>query len=254
MIGDREISGFRRGYYELLSQLFIDAPPERLLAVLGHDLDSRIQAAERLNPSLAQGWQAIAAYLSENGGDPAKLREVVAEEHSVLFISPREPVIFPYESYYMEKDMYGPSLAQVRGFLGRAGLEKRDDFPEPEDHIACELEIMAQLIARQEAAKEPTEEERWSHLQGEFLRAHLLPWAFLLWDELEKREKVKFYKGIAKLTRGFLELEKEVLADWGPPVPPREPAREAAERWKGPTFDLLQIGGKETPGGDEEES
>ena len=252
MIGDREISGFRRGYYELLSQLFIDAPPERLLAVLGHDLDSRIEAAAQLRPALAEGWQAIAAYLSENGGDPPKLREAVAEEHNVLFISPREPVIFPYESYYMEKDMYGPSLAQLRGFLRRAGLEKRDDFPEPEDHIACELEIIAQLIARQEGAKEPAEEERWLHLQGEFLRAHLLPWAFPVCEEVEGRQRAQFYKGVAKLARGFLQLEKEILADWGPAVPAREPAAERAERWKGPTFDLLQIGKSETVGGGEE--
>ncbi len=243
MIGDREISGFRRGYYELLSQLFLDAPKEPIIGVLSHNLESRIQAAENLNPSLAEGWQTIRAYLSDNGADPSKLREALADEHNLLFISPREPVILPYESYYMDKDILGPSLAQVRGFLRRAGLEKREDFPEPEDHIASELEIMGQLIARQEAAKEPTQEEHWLHLQGEFLRAHLLPWAFLLADDLEKEEKAKFYKGIAKLTRGFLELERDLIAEWGPTVPPREPAKERVDRWKGPTFDLLQIEG-----------
>lgn len=249
MIGDREVSGFRRGYYGLLSQLFVDAPKEPLIEVLGRDLESRIQAAENLNPLLAEGWQDIREYLSDKRGDPAQLQETLSEEHHLLFLSPREPVILPYESYYMDKEVLGPSLVQVRGFLQRAGLEKREDFPEPEDHLACELEIMGQLIAKQEAAKEPAEEGQWLELQGEFLRAHLLPWALLVCDDIQKREKGHFYKGIAKLTRGFLELERELLAEWGPAVPPREPARETADRWKGPTFDLLQIEG---PGGEEQ--
>ena len=243
MIGDREISGFRRGYYEILSRLFMDPPKEPLIGVLGHDLESRIEAAQHLNPPLAEGWQTIGLCLADNSGDPAKLREALSDEHNLLFLSPREAVILPYESYYMDKDIFGPSLAQLRGFLRRAGLEKREDFPEPEDHIACELEIMGQLIARQEGAKEPTEEEHLLHLQGEFLKAHLLPWVFALCNDLEKEEKAQFYKGIGKLTRGFLELEREVIADWGPAVPTREPARERVDRWKGPTFDLLQIEG-----------
>lgn len=246
MIGDREISGFRRGYYELLSQLLIEAPKEPLIGALGRDLERRIEAAQNLNPSLAKGWEAIGSYLSEHGGGPAQLCEALAEEHTPLFISPWEPVVFPYESYYMERELYGASLAEVRGFLGRAGLEKREGFTEPEDHIACELEIMGQLIARQEAAKEPTEEERWLYLQGEFFRTHLLPWAFLLCDELEKREKAKFYKGIARVTRGFMELERELMAEWGPTVLPREPARERVTRWKGPTFGPPQL--EETAG------
>jgi TorA maturation chaperone TorD len=245
MIGDREISGFRRGYYELLSQLFIEAPKEPLIEVLRRDLEGRIEAGQNLNPSLAKGWQAIGSYLSAHSGDPAQLCEALAEEHTLLFISPWEPVVFPYESYYMERELYGASMAEVRGFLRRAGLEKREGFIEPEDHIACELEIMAQLIARQEVANDPNEEERWLHLQGEFFRAHLLPWAFLLCDELEKREKVIFYKGIAKLTRGVMELERELMAGWGPALLPRQPARERVTRWKGPTFGPPEIGGDE---------
>jgi TorA maturation chaperone TorD len=243
VIGDREISGFRRGYYELLSQLFLEAPKEALTEVLHRDLEGRIEAAQNLNPSLATGWRAVGSYLSEHTGDTTRLCEALAEEHTLLFISPWGPVVFPYESYYMERELLGPSLAEVRGFLRRAGLEKREGFTEPEDHIACELEVMAQLIARQEVANDPTEEERWLHLQGEFFRTHLLPWAFLLCDEVEKREKVEFYKGVAKLTRGFMELERELMAEWGPAVPPRQPARERVTRWKGPTFGPPEIEG-----------
>ena len=73
MIGDREISGFRRGYYELLSQLFMEAPKEPLIEVLGRDLEGRIEAAENLNPSLAKGWQALGSSRSEHRVDPARL-------------------------------------------------------------------------------------------------------------------------------------------------------------------------------------
>jgi len=254
MIGDREISGFRRGYYELLSRLFLEAPKEPFLEILGQNLESRIQAAEKVHPSLGEGWQAVRAVLSDHSEGIATLREALTEEYDLLFVLPWEPCIFPYESYYMEKELHGPSLADVRGFLRRAGLEKREGFPEPEDHIACELEIMGQLIARQEAAKETTDEERWLYLQGEFLRTHLLPWAFLLCDQLDKKEKGKFYKGIAKLTRGFMELESELMAEWGPAVPPRQPALERVARWKGPTFDMPEIEKRRAEGAEREQA
>jgi TorA maturation chaperone TorD len=142
----------------------------------------------------------------------------------------------------MEKEPYGPSLAAVRGFLARVGLEKRENLPEPEDHVACEFEVMGRLIARQDVATDQSqEEERWLHLQGEFFKTHLLPWAFLLCQDLENQESADFYRGIGRLTRGFMALEQEVLADWGPAIPKREPLADRRERWGGPTFDPLRI-------------
>jgi TorA maturation chaperone TorD len=248
MIGDREISAFRRGYYGLLSRAYLEEPDPPFLETLRNDLDLRVGAAEKLSPLLAEGWRMIRTHLCSHAADSAKLREALSDEYNLLFLSPIEATILPYESWYMEKEPYGPSLAAVRGFLSRIGLEKRDGFPEPEDHIGCEFEIMGQLIARQEASGDRDEEERWLHLQAEFFKTHLLPWVPLLCQDLEKHEGANFYGGIAKLTRGFVELEREVLPAWGPSIPVREPLGERAERWKGSTFDLLQIGRGETAG------
>lgn len=249
MIGDREISAFRRGYYGLLSRAYLDEPDGSFLQVLRDGLEARIDAAEKLSPRLAEGWRTIRTCLPP---DTVKVGEALSDEYSLLFVSPTQTTIFPYESWYMEKEPYGPSLAAVRGFLGRIGLEKRDSLPEPEDHISCEFEIMLELIARQEVATERAEEERWLKLQGEFFKTHLLPWVFLLCQDLEKQQAANFYHGIAKVTRSFMELEREVLAEWGAVVPRREPLGVRDERWKGPTFDLLQIGKKDATGGDEE--
>ncbi|MGH7382314.1 MAG: TorD/DmsD family molecular chaperone [Candidatus Methylomirabilales bacterium] len=251
MIGDREISAFRRGYYGLLSRAYLDEPDGSFLQVLRDGVEARIEAADKLSPRLAEGWSTIRSCLLH---DTVKLGEILSDEYNLLFVSPTETTIFPYESWYMEKEPYGPSLAAVRGFLGRIGLETRDSFTEPEDHISCELEIMVKLIARQEAAAERAEEERWLELQGEFFKTHLLTWIFLLCQDLEQQEAANFYGGIAKLTRGFMELEREVLAEWGAAVPRREPLGARDERWKGPTFDLLQIGRKGPETGEAEDS
>lgn len=251
MIGDREISAFRRGYYGLLSRAYLDEPDGSFLQVLRDGVEARIEAADKLSSGLAEGWRTIRSCLLH---DTVKLGEALSDEYSLLFVSPTETTIFPYESWYMEKEPYGPSLAAVRGFLGRIGLETRDGFTEPEDHISCEFEIMVELIARQEAAPERAEEERWLRLQGEFFKTHLLPWVFLLCQDLEQQEAANFYGGIAQLTRGFMELEREVLAEWGAAVPRREPLGARDERWKGPTFDLLQIGKKGAEGGEADDS
>jgi len=254
VLGDREISAFRRGYYELLSRAYLEPPDGTFLHLLRQGVDARVDAAQNLHPALAEGWRILRACLVDHADHGPTLGEAVADEYGLLFISPVQPAIMPYESWYMEKEPYGPSLAAVRAFLHRVGLEKRESLPEPEDHIACEFEIMGQLIVRQEGAAEKAEEERWLHLQGEFLRSHLLPWVLLVCRDLEQHQAAKFYQGMAILARGFIELEQEALVEWGPPTPRRDLLAARVERWGGPTFDPLQIGKKKREGAEGEEA
>ena len=214
MIGDRELAQFRREYYELFSALLLREPPAELLGLLGRNLEARIEAAAALNPLLGEGWREVGQFVQSDRQDPKALATKVAEEFTPLFVGPGVPKITPCESFYLTGKLFGAPLVLIRNFMRRVGLEKREEWPEPEDHVSFTCDIMRQLISRQEASANPDEETRWLTLQGDFMKAHLRQWIPRLAQDLEKQGG-EFYRGIGKMLQGFLEFEGEVLADWG---------------------------------------
>lgn len=218
MIGDRELSQFRREYYELFSALFLREPPPELLKLLGQNLKARVESAAALDPLLGEGWREVGQFLQRCREDPEVLAAKVTEEFTPLFIGPLVPRITPCESFYLTGKLFGAPLVLIRNFMRRVGLEKHQEWPEPEDHIAFTCDIMRQLISRQEASGNPDEESRWLNLQGDFMKAHLSRWVPRFALDLEKLGG-EFYRGIGKIVRGFLQLEKEFLADWGSEKP-----------------------------------
>ena len=160
MIGDRELCQFRQEYYELFSVLFLREPTAELLTLLGQNLEARTEAAAALNPLLGEGWREVGQSLRAGLENPRALAAKVAEEFTPLFVGPLIPKITPCESFYLTGKLFGPPLVLIRNFMRRVGLEKREEWPEPEDHIAFACDIMRQLITRQEASANPDEETR----------------------------------------------------------------------------------------------
>jgi len=214
VIGDRELSQFRREYYELFSFLFLREPTVELLTLLGQNVEARTEAAAALHPLLGEGWREVGQFLQKDRENPKALVAKAVEEFTPLFVGPGIPKITPCESFYLTGKLFGAPLVQIRNFMRRIGLEKGEEWPEPEDHIAFTCDIMRQLITRQEASGNPDEETQWLNLQGDFLKAHLSRWVPRFAEDLEKMGG-ELYRGIGKVLRGFMELEKELLADWG---------------------------------------
>jgi TorA maturation chaperone TorD len=169
------------------------------------------------------------------------LAGIVADEYTRLFIGPQAPAINPYESFYITGRLLDRPLADVRTFLRTAGIEKLEEYPEPEDFIAVELEVMRWLIEKQRAAKDPEERPRFARLQVDFLRDHLLVWAPVCGHDIERAEGADFYCFAGKLLQAFLALERNFLREWGlDKVQTLDTARQryrAFATWQGPTFD-----------------
>lgn len=234
VIGDRELSQFRREYYELFSFLFLRELTAELLTLLGQNLGARTEAAAALHPLLGEGWREVGQFLRKDRENPEILAARVAEEFTPLFVGPGIPQITPCESFYLTGKLFGAPLVQIRNFMRRIGLEKGEEWPEPEDHIAFTCDIMRQLITRQESAGNPDEETQLLNLQGDFFKAHLNRWVPRFAQDLEKLGG-DLYRGIGKIVRGYLEFEKEILADWGSEKPAHLiQIKESA--FKGPLF------------------
>lgn len=247
MIGDRDLLLFRQGYYNLLVSLFWKEPAGELLLHLSDGISERIQAAGNLHPLLAEGWEEIRRFFTET--PPEDLAETAVDEYTRLFIGPYDSTVNPYESFYFTGRMWDRPLADLRTFLKTIGIEKQDGYSEPEDFIAFELEVMRWLIGKQESAAHLQEsaahleeEKRWLQHQADFLKQHLLVWAPTCAQDIEKAKGAHFYRGVATILHGFLEVERNFFLEWGlDKMVSLEEARRrygAIPMWKGPTFDF----------------
>jgi TorA maturation chaperone TorD len=242
MIGDRDLLSFRQSYYEVLGALFRKEPSSELLRQLAGEMGARAQAARNLHPLLGAGWEAIERFVADT--PPDQLAEDVAEEFVQLFIGPLGAAVNPYESFYLTGRLLDHPLADVRTFLKSTGIEKLDDYPEPEDFLAVELEVMRWLISKQRAEADPGDERQWIELQAEFLKEHILIWGPACAKDIERAESAKFYRSAAKILQGFLELELNFFRDWGlDKIGSLDAARQrygSTPIWRGPTFDVKE--------------
>jgi len=240
MIHDRELLSFRQSYYEVLGALFGREPSGELLQQLVNGIEERTQAARNLHPLLGAGWEAIGRFVADTPTE--QLAENVAEEYVQLFIGPLGAAVNPYESFYLTGRLLDRPLADVRTFLKSTGIEKLDDYPEPEDFLAVELEVMRWLISKQMVAADPKDERQWIELQADFLKEHLLVWGPDCAKDIERAECAKFYRSAAEILQGFLALELSFFREWGvDKVASLEEARQrhgVMPTWKGPTFSM----------------
>lgn len=69
--------------------------------------------------------------------------------------------------------------------------------PEPEDHIAALLEVMAMLVEEDDVAS-----------QKAFFNRHIAPWFERLCDDIQQANSAVFYSAVAALAKQFLTIEK----------------------------------------------
>ena len=94
------------------------------------------------------------------------------------------------------------------------GLTMREDmFKIMEDHIGLELNFMAELLkeesdAADEAAADEAAADDLHRQQREFFQTHLINWAAQFAADIYKYTERDFYKGVARMTMGFMEAEQ----------------------------------------------
>ena len=235
MLRDYDLVQFRQTYYRLFVKLFWKEPEAAFIAGLqDDDAQTRTQAAAAVHPLMGDGWQVIEHYLADHQPDE------VATEYGQLFLEPFAKGIRPYASYYLTGQFFTEPLKTWRAFLRPLGVEKpTQGFTDPEDVLAFELDVMRWLIDKQAAAEDI---DPWLRLQATCLKEHLLVWAPSCAADIEQVPQAVFYRGAAKVLRGFLEVERSLFVDWGlDNVATLAEARAhygAQGEWRGPLFDV----------------
>jgi TorA maturation chaperone TorD len=213
VIGDRELLAFRQGYYDLLVGLLWREPPDQLVEALASGLDERVAASRALEPRLGEGWAGLREFFAVTPADARA--EEVRDEYTRLFVGPGAPELALYECQYLSGRLLDRPLAVLRATLAGLGIAKDPAYPEPEDFLAFELEVMRSLVHRQAAARDPDREAQAVNAQATFLKRHLLVWGPAAARDLAVA-RARFYPGVGGVLHGFLAMEHDLLKEWGP--------------------------------------
>lgn len=199
----------------------------------GYDLirtcvaESGIDSLEDL--AAENGEDSLENLAAENGEDSTEnlaaenevdFLENLAADYAKVFLAAGEAqglAAFPYESVYTGKrhEFMGDAQQKVKALYAARGWEPKEDmFRIMEDHIGLELEYMAIFCEEFKKAIEDEEKDGMQSVleeQQSFLKNHLLNWAFSFTSDVCKYAQTDFYRGVAKVTGGFLKLEKQLL-------------------------------------------
>jgi TorA maturation chaperone TorD len=185
-----EVDVARAQEYALLSTLLARAPDQDLL-----------QQLAQLRGDATPLGLAHAALAEAARGTTA---ERVEREYFNLFIGVGRGELLPYESYYLTGFLQERPLARLRQDLWRLGIERVVGQPDPEDHAAILLEIMAGLVRQRFDA--PLGSDR------ELFEKHLSPWIGHFFTDLEESAPAAFYRRVGALGRVFIAIEAEAFA------------------------------------------
>lgn len=125
----------------------------------------------------------------------------------------------PYESIYLhpEGELMGPARLEVFRTYKRHCVKLSAGVDIPEDHIAFELEFMAVLSERcAEALRSGDVQRAFEQIDAQvsFLDQHVLRWFDRFFNLANKLVETRFYRGVLKVTKGFLEDDRAALARW----------------------------------------
>ncbi|MDN5345504.1 MAG: putative dimethyl sulfoxide reductase chaperone [Clostridia bacterium] len=216
----REWLRARQLVYHLLARLYQDGPVKGVLAALAQEGFLGELAASIDNPTLVAGCRQMQAELVARHGELDEYQQELQEEYNRLFVGPGHLEAPPWESVYRSKErlLFGEETLAVREFYRSFGLESRNKGKEPDDHAGLEMEFMAHLS--EAAADRVLEGEDINDLlegQDRFLAEHMQQWLPALCRDMEQAARTDFFRGLALLTRGWMEADaaelKMVLAE-----------------------------------------
>jgi TorA maturation chaperone TorD len=206
-----QLSQSRANTYTLLSRVW------------GAEIDSSLYQQLRATtfphmptlPAMDKAYRSLEQALLNDSTDQLT---VLAVDYARLCLGsdPREGAD-PYESVHRNKEglMMQDDWEAVLLLYEELGLARTENTHESEDHLALELECMAQLCVRQEAALragELPEASWWLEQQARMLDDHLLRWVPSFVQRVEKLGRTDFYKAFGALTQEFLKMDRDILA------------------------------------------
>lgn len=217
-----EIALRRSTVYTFLSSFYNAVPKEEFVAKLMSEsfMMELMELSKLADGEIKEGTLLLDQFITLNRDkDLEKLTDELAVEFTRLFRGIKEGYSPPppYESVYLgEGRVMGLATQRVMRLYLRAGLALMEEYGGPPDYIGTELKFLALTSYREaESWKKNDREEaiRLLRVQKSFLEEHVLAWIPKFCDVVLKEAESDFYRGVAKLTRGYLRLDAEQVKE-----------------------------------------
>lgn len=205
-----DLSAQRAGSYTLLSRIWGAEVDEGLWTQL---LAMHFPSTPQL-PALDAAYRSLQRTI-QSPTPPTLVDLRVDYARLCLGSDPRQGAD-PYESVHRNKEglMMQDEWEAVLQLYSELGLKRSTATVESEDHLALELECLAQLCDRQETAlrqRQFPEASWWVEQQVRMLDEHLLKWVPSFVRRVHKLGQTEFYKSFGDLTEAFLKADRDML-------------------------------------------
>ena len=135
--------------------------------------------------------------------------EPLEVDYARLFVGPYHLLAPPYGSVYLDgaRQVMGDSTLDVIKNYREAGIDVNEEFTEPPDHIAAELEFIYFLIMKALESVADSDFRGAVKLSGRqrfFLERHLAAWVDEFTFNVEENADTRFYKNLARVTKLFV--------------------------------------------------
>jgi len=217
----------RENFYAFLSRLYArEVDEEMLKTIIATQPTINFLASSQETQEFEKGNAILQEFVSHaktlKGKEIRNLITDLRVEYAAMFLAVGKPLKFKgplltSESAYLGDhgaSYYDKPFDVVKDTYSSAGFEKRKDFLEPEDHVAIELEYMANLSRQTYVSldeRKPDSASGYLKLQKEFLRDHLLRWVPKLCEGMKDLAESKLYQSLAFLTEGFILMDEQVV-------------------------------------------
>lgn len=210
-----EVNAGRAAFYRMLAELyFTELSQEQIDHLAGMDF-AGLAGEEHV---IAEGYDDMRRYLRKaNTGT----RQQLACDYAHTFLAAGNYETFaatPYESVFTSELglMMQEARDEVYKMYCEQHIQPEASLQMPEDHVSFEFEFLATVVERTNAALLTGDLERAHGLAQTahvFHREHQLSWIDDLCDAVLDVAETRFYRGVSKVTRGFVHMETEVIAD-----------------------------------------
>jgi TorA maturation chaperone TorD len=212
----RQLNQSRAQIYRMLDSLYFT---ELTLDQIKSLSELDFGAFADLDPELAKGAKEIERALRHV--HPG-VREDFAVDYAHTFLAAgsgkTEARAVPFESVYTSDTglLMGPARQSVYKIMLKEGVLPDENLHVPDDHLSFECAFMAHMANKSAEALEAgdsAEARRCVEVQKDFRTEHLANWIDAFYEAVDKTCRTRFYRGAALLTKTFIRLDEELIAE-----------------------------------------
>lgn len=168
--------------------------------------------------ALAEGFNDITRFLRKRN---TGTRQTLATDFTMTFDGVgalEEKVAVPYASVFLSEEglLSREPRNEVFRLYKKEALRLRQGVNLPEDHLSFELEFLSVLSDRAACALEDADSDAAASAlktSSEFITGHILTWFGLFSDLAGRMLETRFYRGVLKITEGYLKMDLQTIAD-----------------------------------------